>query len=171
METEHNIRLTSAEFSSLWTNYTADSMSVCILTYFLNKVDDLEIKPIIEQALKNSKEHLEIVESIFSEEGIPIPKGFTVDEDVNLEAPLLFQDTIYLYYIKHMAKGGLATYGAILPNVIRKDIRAFYSSCLSSTTELYNESTSLLLSKGLEVRPRHIFRIQRKSNLLRNKVF
>ncbi|WP_268876521.1 DUF3231 family protein [Litchfieldia alkalitelluris] len=55
-----------------------------------------------------------------------------------------------------MTKGGLATYGAVLPNIARKDIREFYSSCLASTTELYNETTSLLLSKGLEIRPPYI---------------
>ncbi|MCP8615867.1 DUF3231 family protein [Salirhabdus salicampi] len=155
METEHNIRLTSAELSSLWTTYLADTISICIFEYFLAKVDDTEIKPILEHALKLSKDHVDIIEKIFTEEGIPIPRGFT-DEDVNPKAPRLFQDTLFLNFVKHMAKGGLATYGYILPLTVRKDIREFYSSCLASTTELYNEATSLLLSKGIELRPPYI---------------
>lgn len=155
MEKEHNIRLTSAELTSLWTSYIADSMSICIFKYFLEKVDDTEIKPIIQHAIKVSNEHIEIIGNIFKDEGIPIPIGFT-DDDVNPNAPRLFQDTLLLNYIKHMTKGGLATYGIILPNIVRKDIREFFSSCLSSTTELYNESTSILLSKGLEIRPPYI---------------
>ncbi|MGM0901156.1 MAG: DUF3231 family protein [Bacillota bacterium] len=39
-----------------------------------------------------------------------------------------------------------------MPNVFRNDIREFFMSCLSSTMELYNETTNLLLSKGLEIR-------------------
>ncbi|MDQ0223785.1 hypothetical protein CHH83_09480 [Bacillus sp. 7586-K] len=152
METEHNIRLTSAELSSLWSNYLMDSMSICVFTYFLEKVNDSEIKPIIKQALKMSSEHIEIIKKIFSAEGIPLPKGFT-DEDVNPHAPKLFQDTFLLNYVKHMTKGGLSLYGAILPNIVRKDIREYYSSCLASTTELYNETTSILSSKGIEIRP------------------
>lgn len=155
MTTEHNIRLTSAEVSSLWSTYLADSMSVCVFKYFLKKVDDEETRPIIEHAMRLSKEHLEIIEKIFNDEGIPVPKGFT-DEDVNPDAPRLFQDTFFLYYIKQMTKGGLATYGAILPNIMKKDIREFFSSCLASTTELYNKSTSLLLSKGIGIRPPYI---------------
>ena len=155
MEKEHNIRLTSAELSSLWTTYLSDEMSICVFKYFLNKVNDTEIKPIIEHAMKLSKEHVEIIKNIFTAEGIPIPKGFTED-DVNPDAPRLFQDTFFLNYIKHMAKGGLATYAILLPLIVRKDIREFYSSCLASTTELYNEATSLLLSKGIEIRPPYI---------------
>ncbi|MET3696736.1 uncharacterized protein DUF3231 [Bacillus oleivorans] len=155
MEKEHHIRLTSAELSSLWTTFLADSLSICMLKYFLEKVDDTEIKPIIEHALRLSNDHIEIMKEMFKDERIPIPKGFT-DEDVNPNAPRLFQDTLFLNYIKHMTKGGLATYGAILPNIVRKDVREFFSSCLVSTTELYNEATSLLLSKGIEVRPPYI---------------
>ena len=155
MDTEHNIQLTSAELSCLWSTYMADSMSICVFKYFLNKVDDAEIRPIIRHASDISHQHVEIIRKIFQNEGIPIPQAFT-DEDVNPEAPRLFQDTLFLHYIKHMTKGGLAMYGFILPNIVRKDIREFFSSCLLSTTELYNESTSLLSSKGIEVRPPYI---------------
>ncbi|SET17050.1 Protein of unknown function [Oceanobacillus limi] len=155
METEHPIRLTSAELSSLWSNYMFDSMSICVFTYFLEKVKDEDIQPIIQQAMNISIEHIDTIEQIFADEGIAIPIGFT-EEDVNTEAPQLFLDTLFLHYIKHMAKGGMAMYGIILPNIIREDIREFFSNCLASTTELYNESTSLLLSKGIDIRPPYI---------------
>ncbi|MFD2045406.1 DUF3231 family protein [Ornithinibacillus salinisoli] len=155
METEHNIPLTSAELATLWSTYLLDSMSICMFTHFIEKVNDKEIKPILEKADRLSHSHIKIIEKIFYNEGIPIPKGFN-KEDVNPNAPRLFQDSFFLNYIKHMTKGGLSTYGAILPNMVRKDIREFFSSSLVSTTELYNEATSLLLSKGIEIRPPYI---------------
>ncbi|WP_246939201.1 DUF3231 family protein [Bacillus pinisoli] len=151
----HKVKLTSSEYSSLWANYIGDSMSICIFTFFLSHIEDVEIKPIVEHALSISKQHLNIISKIFEAEGIPVPRGFT-SEDVNTQAPRLFEDTFYLQYIKHVTKGSLATYSAVLPNVFRQDIRHYFISCLTSTMELYDKATDLLLSKGLEVRSPYI---------------
>jgi hypothetical protein len=148
---KHNIRLTSSEVANLWANYMGDSMSICVFTYFLNHIDDLEIKQVIEHALDLSSQHVKKIAEIFVEEGIPVPLGFN-NEDVYPHAERLFSDSFYLYYLKHMTKGGLATYSAVLPNVFRNDIREYYMSCISSTMELFQESTNVLLSKGIETR-------------------
>ncbi|MGO4889933.1 DUF3231 family protein [Anaerobacillus sp. MEB173] len=155
MEIKHEIRLTSAEITSLWQNYIIDSMSICVFQHFLEHIDDPEIGEILEHAMKIAKEHVDFVDGVFNKEGIPIPKGFS-DKDVNLTAPRLFQDTFYLNYLKIMTKGALATYAAILPNIVKKEIREFYSRCLESTSELFNKSTELSLSKGIEIRPPYI---------------
>jgi hypothetical protein len=52
-----------------------------------------------------------------------------------------------------MSKGGLVTYGRVLQNVYRKDIRSFYSECLMDTLELDTKATMILLEKGLATRP------------------
>lgn len=49
MET-HHIRLTSSEVGGLWANYIADSMFVCVYKYYLAKVEDAEIKKVLEHA-------------------------------------------------------------------------------------------------------------------------
>lgn len=148
---KRNIRLTSSEVANLWANYMGDTMSICVFTHFLSHIDDLEIKNVVNHAIDLSRQHVRVIAKVFEEEGIAVPLGFT-DEDVYPNADRLFSDTFYLQYVKHMTKGGLATYGAVLPNVFRSDIREYYMSCLSSTMELYNEATNVLLSKGLEVR-------------------
>jgi hypothetical protein len=155
LKTNHNIRLTSAELSSLWGNYIGDSMSSCILRYFIEKVQDTEIEPVLKQALDMATNHINQIKTFFTNEEVPIPQGFT-EQDVNLNAPRLFSDTFFLNYIKHMAKGGLGTYAQALPTIIREDIRYYFTNCITNTTELYNESTSLLLSKGIEIRPPYI---------------
>ncbi|MGY3717360.1 DUF3231 family protein [Sutcliffiella cohnii] len=154
MET-HHIRLTASEIGGLWANYVADSMFVCVYKYYLAKVEDNEIKKVLEHALDLSQQHMQVVKKIFKEEGHAIPLGFTED-DVNLDAPRLFSDEFFLFYTKQMTKGALVTYGTILPHTFRKDIREHFMSCMSSTMELFNETTDLLLSKGLEVRSPYI---------------
>lgn len=146
------VKLTAAELSLLWTNYLADSMSVCVFKYFLKHIEDKPIQNLLNKSLEISQNHLEIITEIFKREQIAIPHGFT-DNDVNLNAKRLFSDVFYLRYLNHMVQGGLATFSRSLQNVIREDMRGFYSKGLSSTIELYNESTRLLLEKGLAVRP------------------
>ncbi|WP_078433732.1 DUF3231 family protein [Metabacillus halosaccharovorans] len=152
---DHHIRLTSSEVGGLWANYIADTMFVCVYKYYLAKAEDEEIKKVLMHALDLAQQHVRVVKEIFKEEGHAIPLGFT-ENDVNVDAPRLFSDEFFLFYTKHMTKGALVTYGAVLPNTFRKDIREHFMSCISSTMELFNETTDLLLTKGLEVRSPYI---------------
>jgi len=129
MEAKHeHSKLTSAELAYLWSTYMADSMSICMLKYFLTHVDDEKIKTLVSHALDLSQQHVEIIREIFTSEGVEIPEGFT-DKDVNLKAKRLFSDLFYLYYIHNMTKGGLVTYGRVLQNTYRHDIHSFFSKC------------------------------------------
>lgn len=47
----HNIRLSSPEIGGLWETYIQETMSVCLLKYFLHHLKDDEIKTILQQAL------------------------------------------------------------------------------------------------------------------------
>lgn len=153
METNHErITLTASELSYLWTSYLADSMSICVLKYFLVHVDDRDIQLLTNHALELSQKHVDFIRSIFMKEQIQIPQGFT-ESDVNLLAKRLFSDTFYLRYIRNMAKGGLVSYGRVLQNVYRHDIRSFYSECLIETLELDTKAMTILLEKGLAIRP------------------
>lgn len=154
MET-HHIRLTSSEVGGLWANYMADSMFVCVYQYYLAKVEDAEIKKVLEHALDLAQQHVQVVTKIFKEEGHAIPLGFT-ENDVNVNAPRLFSDEFFLLFTKHMTKGALVTYGAMLPHTFRNDIREHFMSCISSAMELLNDTANVLLSKGIEVRSPYI---------------
>ncbi|WP_010676717.1 DUF3231 family protein [Bacillus timonensis] len=146
------IRLTAGEIAQLWVQYLNDSGSKCVLTYFLEKAEDDEIKPIIEYALELSTSHIEIVTSILTEEKNKVPYGFNIEEDVDVTAPRLYSDGFVLNYINQMSKVGLTLYGAAVAASVRNDIRAYYMDCLTETMELYKRSTELLLSKGLFIR-------------------
>jgi hypothetical protein len=151
METEHNIRLTSTEISALWSSYMANSMAVCVLKYFLEKVEDTQIRPVIEYGLELSQNHVQRITDIFKHEKFPIPQGFT-DEDINVTAPRLFSDTFQLIYMKNMSRIGMITNSSDLSTSARSDVCDFLTECLASSAELYNKSIKVLLSKGVHVR-------------------
>ncbi|NYE07520.1 hypothetical protein F4694_004331 [Bacillus niacini] len=146
------IRLTAGEMAQLWNQYLNDSASICVLTYFREKAEDDEIKPIIDFAIELSKRHVKTITSILTEEKNEVPHGFSVEEDVHLTAPRLYSDSFVLNFINQMSKVGLTLYGAAVAASVRNDIRTYYTNCLTETMKLYNLSTELLLSKGLFIR-------------------
>lgn len=123
-----------------------------MLLYFLEKVEDGEIKPIIEYATQLSSTNIQKVSTMLIEERNTLPQGFKVEDDVNLKAPRLFSDTYVLHFIHQMAKIGLTAYSASLSSAVRKDITEHYKSCLTETMTLFEISKDMLLAKGIYVR-------------------
>lgn len=151
MRTNNYIRLTASDLSVLWTSYVNDTMAVCGIRYFLQHMEDPEIKAVLEYALHLSEQHVKQLTNIFTEEKYPVPEGFT-EKDVNLSAPRLFSDNLILFYILNMAKFGLNGYSIGLTFAERTDIVQYYSECLASVTELHNRSKKLIQEKGLYIR-------------------
>lgn len=146
-------KLTSAEMGKLWATYMGNSMSKCILSYYLQHVDDQDIKILLENALKLSMEFLKTTEEIFKKENFPIPKGFSEEEDLNAGAPRLFEDEYYVYYLKYIAKAGMSIYNVAVPLVFRKDVEEFFTYCMDSTMALMKQIKDLLMGKGLIIKP------------------
>ncbi|MBM7656345.1 DUF3231 family protein [Neobacillus cucumis] len=144
--------LTSAEMGKLWATYMGNSMAECLLRYYLQHCDDPDIKALLENALKLTKEFMEITKEIFEKENFPIPKGFG-EEDVNLGAPRLFQDEFYVHYLKYAAKAGMSIYSIAIPLVYRKDVKEFFRYCMDSTMDLIEQIKEILMSKGLIMKP------------------
>lgn len=148
----HTVGLSSTEIAGLWTTYINDSMSICMSKHFLHHSNNEDIKPIIKKSIALSEKHLEEIRNVFEKESFPVPKGFS-DEDVDLNAPPLFFDLFPLSYVYGMSRMGLASYGLFLSNVAREDVRTFFSQCLTSTKDLFNDAINLLLTKGVYDRP------------------
>ncbi|GAA0347530.1 hypothetical protein GCM10008967_42370 [Bacillus carboniphilus] len=149
------IQLTSSEIASIWTSYMNNSMSIQLMNYLVKKVDDPEVKSIIEKGLSISTEHIAHLTEIFIQENIPIPNGFS-DSDVNLNAPRLFTDSFMITYLNHMSKAGMLGYSGFLSMCARNDVRKVFKNILYLTSDLYDESSEILLKKGLFVRSPYI---------------
>ncbi|MDF2572409.1 MAG: hypothetical protein K0R55_4013 [Sporomusa sp.] len=155
MSKQDNIRLTAPEIGSLWMQYMSDSMVSYVLQYFINKAQDQEIRPVIQFALSLSEKHIQGITQMFNKEGMPIPVGFA-SKDVNVNAPSLYLETFYLHYLKHMSQVGMIAYATACGMSVRQDVRQFYYACSKSVTELYEQVTQVLLSKGLYIRGPYI---------------
>jgi hypothetical protein len=147
--------LTSAETGKLWATYMGNSMARCVLRYFLQHVDDAEIRNVLTEAHQLTERFTRTAADFFVREGHPVPIGFTED-DVNLEAPRLYMDELYLHYLKYLGKAGISIYGIAVPLMIRQDIREFFTDCLASTINIMNKVNDLLDAKGFLVKPPYI---------------
>ncbi len=147
MDTTHS-KLTSTEMGKLWATYVGNTMGECVLRYYLNHVEDKNVKSILTYALGLCEEYIQDIKTIFVRENFPIPIGFT-DNDVNVEAPRLYDDDFYLYYLQYLGKAGMSLYSVAIPLVTRRDIRNFYVKALRGTVKLMADVNDVLQAKGI----------------------
>ncbi|KIL42199.1 hypothetical protein SD70_03175 [Gordoniibacillus kamchatkensis] len=153
--TETNVKLTSAEIGKLWATYMGNSMSKCVLNYYLNHVEDQDIQQVLQQALHLSEQFVDTIKNIFQRDNVAVPVAFT-EEDVNVGAPRLYEDEFYLHYLKYAAKAGMSIYIIAIPIMTRSDVRTFFTHCLNSTVKLINEVNDILAAKGYLIKPPYI---------------
>lgn len=149
---QHNIQLTTPEITALWTTYIQNSATVCFYKHFLQHVQDLEIKPIVEEAIGLEHSYIKKIENIFIEERFPIPKGFS-DKDIDLSAPALFTDLFALSFVYRVGQMTVPNYATILTKIARTDVVELFDECMRTRTDLYKKSLYLMLSKGIYDRP------------------
>lgn len=130
-------------------------MSIQFMNYLLNTIEDPEGKVIIEKGHQISTTHLTQITDLFQSENIPIPTGFS-DSDVNVNAPRLYTDTFMITYLNQISKTGMLGYSSFLSMSTRKDIRKIFKDVLYTTSDLFDESSEVLLEKGLYVRSPYI---------------
>ncbi len=157
METAHNTKLTGPEITSLWTQYQGDSLNLRVNTYMYQHLDsgNQNIQSIFKDAIATSENNLSEIEAIFKQEGYPIPLGFS-QQDVNLDAPKLYSDSLCLQYLHEMTIHGLSAYSVAFTVSTRSDIRKFYEDKIHDSIQLYNQTVDELLSMGLYHRPPYI---------------
>ncbi|WP_223592290.1 DUF3231 family protein [Neobacillus bataviensis] len=152
MESEHITKLTAAEVAQIWSAYMNSSMCKCLFTYFLETVEDSQIRSVIQHGLELAETHLAKLSAFFQKEGYPIPCGFNVEEDVNMAAPRLFSDSFMLHLIHNMGVMALSFYAIAKTFSVRSDIDKFFAECVKELNEFDTNSKNLLLSKGLFIR-------------------
>ncbi|SES96742.1 Protein of unknown function [Salinibacillus kushneri] len=126
-----------------------DQAITCSLHYFLNTLKDEEIKPLVQHALELAEGNLHAITEIFNKDNYPIPYGFNLEEDVNVNAPELFSDSYILNYLHLSVQIALQNYSLSLSQSVRKDVYSYFNECITQLTELLRETKELLLSKGL----------------------
>ncbi|WP_053368876.1 DUF3231 family protein [Bacillus sp. FJAT-27245] len=144
--------LSSVEMAKLWATYTGNSMSMQILSYFLEHCEDEQIRTLLENGLNLSKDFTQRIEAFFNEADFPLPIGFT-EEDVNPGAPRLYEDQFYVHYLKYAAKAGMSIYAVAIPLMMREDIREFFVYCSECVAIFLGQINNVLIEKNFISKP------------------
>jgi hypothetical protein len=115
-----------------------DTMAICIYKYFLNIVENKEIKTILEYALQLSESHVMKSSEFLKGANFQVPIGFT-EKDVNVNAPRLFSDQFLLFYSYIMTIHGLTAYGLAVTNAERTDIQNYFFDCVTTSKKLFQK--------------------------------
>jgi hypothetical protein len=141
-------KMVALDVSNLWTPYINNTMAVCVNKYAMQTITDPEINAIFGKALNIAENIVQKIAAIFNQEHFPIPLGFT-EEDVHLDAPRLFSDELWLFYLHQMTIHGLTAYNLGMTASRRLDVRQFYFETYKGSYELYETTLGTLQSKGL----------------------
>ncbi|WP_368488323.1 DUF3231 family protein [Clostridium sp. BJN0013] len=163
------IPLVSSEISGIWNSYMGENLVAHIIKYFSNRVDDDEICDILQHVLNLSNQRIELLTDLFNQEELPLPEGLT-DSDVDVNAPRLFTDTLYLQYVAYEARAAVRSYSVILSRITRSDIRNYFSKCIQESAEVYNRTAELGLSKGIFVKAPQV-EVPKEVEYVKNKSF
>ncbi|WP_371807212.1 DUF3231 family protein [Halalkalibacter krulwichiae] len=79
------------------------------------------MKKIIQFAHQKCLEHLQSIQTLFTQEGHEVPVGFHGDKDVTTGAPRIFSDILMLEYTHEFAKIGVRGHSVNLTVSTRKD--------------------------------------------------
>ncbi|MDB5054337.1 MAG: hypothetical protein JWM44_2387 [Bacilli bacterium] len=144
--------LNASEMGNLWTTYISNSTSICLIRFYLQHVEDGDIKMLLDHALHNSEKSLTDTKRFFEEINFPNPIGFS-DSDVNLKAPRLFSDKFMLFNMLRLSEYAMIILGSALSTSKDRGVRDFYSELLALNITLFNEACDLSFKKGIHVSP------------------
>jgi hypothetical protein len=146
------IQLNASEIANLWSCYIGNSASVCLLQHYLQNVEDVEIKLLLNQSYNNSLKSVLGASYLFQEAKHILPHGFT-ENDVNKHAPRLFSDLFYLLDIWRLSEYGMVFLGLSLSTSIHPQVRSFFSDLIQANTKLMNDAVDLAMKRSITLNP------------------
>jgi hypothetical protein len=153
MDNIANTKLTSGELCHVWEQYMNNCAAAVVLEHFQKTVEDTEVKGVCSYALETAEGQKTKYKKLLNQENYPIPSAFSSKEDLNSNAPKMLTDGFVLFYLHNMSKVDLPITAICLMDSVREDIRQLYNERMDRAQGLFEQSTSLLLKKGLFVRP------------------
>lgn len=139
--------LTSSELATLWMTYQEKTMFLRMVEYFHSVNEDKKEKNFYESHMSKLLKEIKKIETILTAEGAKIPNGFS-EQDVNKQAPALFQPTFALQIMRMLSEIGMGLHALHLARSYRKDIIRLFQELSITTQHCYEECTELLIEKG-----------------------
>src|SRR5699024_3133202 len=148
-------KMISSELGALWVTYQKKTMILRYLEYFIEVSEDKKAKNLMSGLWKKLHPKVEELHTMIQAEGAAVPIGFT-QEDVNLDAPRLYENGFDIMFSRVLKKISLAMYALHITTSYREDIVKLYMDIIQITQSYYNHFTQYLLEEDILPRPNYI---------------
>lgn len=143
--------LLCGEVSHIWMGYQYETIHLCGITFFLQHVEDDSIRKTLEEGFKLKKQRIKKMTELFKKYDQLLPKGFSVGDDVNLEAPRIFSDDLYLDYMMNVIQLELVNYTLAFRDAMNPDVLDFYQQLIKESMKLELKTKMLAKEKGIYI--------------------
>lgn len=116
---------------------------------------DPDFHQVLQDALKLSTRNKDLLESIFTSINHPIPDAVG-EKDININAPLLFDDAFSVRYTRLMHKYILINHIMAFTEASRFDLISLFSSFIDGSKQIVQKADQILIEKGLFPKPPYI---------------
>ncbi|WP_059105296.1 DUF3231 family protein [Shouchella shacheensis] len=141
-------KMTSSELGALWMTYQKKTIILRHLEYFIETAEDKKAQNLMSGLWKKLHPKVDELRTIIQNEGAAAPIGFT-HEDVNLEAPRLYENGFDIMFSRILKKISMGMYTLHLSMSYRKDIVKLYRDVTNITQTYYDQFTEYLLDEGI----------------------
>ncbi|MGD6896607.1 DUF3231 family protein [Bacillus infantis] len=161
--------LNVSEIGSLWQTYQEKTLIMRFLEYFIEKADDPQARNILGGLWQELNFYVAEMENLFSEQGMVKPVGFT-SEDVNLEAPKLYDNGFDIMFVRVLKEVSMGLYTLGMNMTYNKKVMAIYEGLTTVTQKIYKLSTRYLLENGILSLPPKVT-MQKKTEFIKSKKY
>ncbi len=144
--------ISSSEIGTLWQTYRQKTLIMRFLEYFIQQADDQESRNLLGGLWQELNFFVTEMENVFNEQGMVKPVGFT-SEDVNLEAPKLYDNGFDIMFIRVLKQVSMGLYTLNMNMAYDTKVIGIYEGLTTVTQKIYKLATKYLLEKGLLSHP------------------
>ncbi|WP_430786820.1 DUF3231 family protein [Virgibacillus flavescens] len=148
-------KMSSSELGALWMTYHKKTLILRVLEYFIAKSEDQKANDLMTDLWSQLNTKIIEIKTLFENEGAALPEGFT-KEDVNLEAPKLWDNGFDIMFARILKEISMGMYALHLTMSYRPDIIKLYSDLSVITETAYGQFTQYLLENNLYTRPTYV---------------
>jgi uncharacterized protein YeaO (DUF488 family) len=138
--------LNSQEINQLEYNFKATELHKTFMKSFAQVTPSKELKKHFQRGVEMFQKHLEIFQSILTENDLP--KLPTWESELTDTAISPFSDKLMLYKMTLLTAAAAGRYGMAISGVLRKDLGGHFTRLMAETLQYGEDSANLMIERG-----------------------
>ncbi|MFD1040450.1 DUF3231 family protein [Virgibacillus byunsanensis] len=145
--------INALEISHIYFNLLRNILGEALLTGYSQVAKLEEVRKYLIRGRDIASKHVEIFNSVMSEELLPSPSTWITPPTDSTVAP--FSDKLMLYQVTSLNGIGIGHYGASLGASMRRDLASHYTRILTEIAQYSEDGINIMIDQGWLEKPPH----------------